>query len=130
MSNFLALTSGGTRYVLFIGNLVFKFPRLDRFTEGLEQNNIEWRDRNKSSFLAKLYFSFPLGLCNIMERIEAFPPQNFGDEGNALIRNYYKDKVSSKELEFLLEDGALRNFGMKDGIMLKLDWGGYGFASK
>ena len=44
-----------------------------------------------------------------------------------LIRDYFKKKVKDKkELDFLLEDASLGNFGTKQGQVVKLDWGGYG----
>ena len=43
------------------------------------------------------------------------------------IKDYFRSKhLSKKELEFLLEDATLENFGTKDGKIVKLDWGGYG----
>lgn len=127
MGNFFDVALGGSRYVLMIGNLVFKFPYKKCIKQGREQNEKEWRDRNKSNYLAKLYFSFPKGWCNVMERVTPLAQPLSSIEGGDLVKNYFRLKVKSKEeLDFLLEDGSLENFGVKDKKIVKLDWGGYG----
>lgn len=43
------------------------------------------------------------------------------------VKDYFRSKGLPKdELEFILEDATLENFGIKDGKIVKLDWGGYG----
>ena len=66
MNKFFKTTRGGTRYIILIGNLVFKFP-------------------------------------------------------------YFKDIIKdTNELRFILKDGSTGNFGLRNGELVKLDWGGYG----
>lgn len=129
MNKFFEVALGGSRYVLMIGNLAFKFPYKKCINQGRKQNMQEWKDRNKSKHLAKLYYSFPFGLCNIMERVTPLAQPLSSIEGAALVRNYFKlNVVSKEELDFLLEDSSLENFGIKDKKIVKLDWGGYGHS--
>lgn len=117
---------GGTRYIILIGNIVFKFPYYKYFILGCKQNLREWKYRKRSSYLTKLYFSFPLGICNITERVK--PLENIDSE---YIKNYFKLKIKNrKELSFILEDATSENFGVKDNRIVKLDWGGFGDESK
>lgn len=117
---------GGTRYIILIGNIVFKFPYYKYFILGCKQNLREWKYRKRSSYLTKLYFSFPLGICNITERVK--PLENVDSE---YIKNYFKLKIKNrKELSFILEDATSENFGVKDNCIVKLDWGGFGDESK
>ncbi len=112
---------GGSRFVVLIGNLVIKFPRPNTFQRGRKQNTQEWQHRNKSSHLAKLYFSFPFGMCNIMQRAILFDR----DVTKDVIRDYFKNKIRSKEeLEFILEDSRTGNFGVVAHKVVKIDWGG------
>lgn len=127
MSKFFDTALGGSRYVVLIGNIVCKFPYFKCIKQGRTQNKREWKDRKKSKHLAKLYFSFPFGLCNIMERVKPLAQPLSSIVEDSLVRDYFKQKAESKqELEFLLEDGSLENFGIKKGRIVKLDWGGYG----
>lgn len=126
MGKFFKTSLGGTRFIIIIGNIVFKLPYYKCISQGRIQNIREWQDKDKSSHLAKLYYSFPFGLCNIMERVVplADPLSSIESE---LIRDYFKKNVKDKkELNFLLEDASLENFGTKKGQIVKLDWGGYG----
>ena len=126
MNKFFKTTRGGTRYIVLIGNLVFKFPYFKCIPQGRLQNRIEWRDRNKSKHLARLYFAFPFGLCNIMERVTpiAEPSDTSKDD---FIKSYFKDIIKdTNELRFILKDGSTGNFGLRNGELVKLDWGGYG----
>lgn len=126
MNKFFDTALGGTRFVLMVGNLVFKFPYYKCFTQGQRQNIKEWQDRDKSTHLAKLYLSLPFGLCNVMERVVPLAKPLSSIESDK-IKDYFRSKhLSKKELEFLLEDATLENFGTKDGKIVKLDWGGYG----
>lgn len=126
MNKFFEVALGGTRFILIIGKIVFKLPYYKCFSQGRNQNIKEWEDRNKSTYLAKLYFSFPFGLCNIMERVTPLASPLTSIESD-LIKDYFREKVKNKvELNFLLEDASLENFGTKDGQIVKLDWGGYG----
>lgn len=113
---------GGSRFIIALGNIVFKFPYIHNFKEGIVQNKYEWKNRNRSNYLTKLYFSFPFGLCNIAERVI---PLSKMDYGNIDLKDYFKAKVSSdEELKFLLVDSFSRNFGKrKNGDVVKLDWG-------
>ena len=90
------------------------------------QNRIEWRDRNKSDHLARLYFAFPFGLCNIMERVTPIS-EPFDTSKDDFIKSYFKDIIKdTNELRFILKDGSTGNFGLRNGELVKLDWGGYG----
>ena len=110
MNKFFKTTRGGTRYIVLIGNLVFKFPYFKCIPQGRLQNRIEWRDRNKSKHLARLYFAFPFGLCK-----------------DDFIKSHFKDIIKdTSELRFILKDGSTGNFGLRNGELVKLDWGGYG----
>ena len=129
MNKFFDTALGGSRYVLMIGGLVFKFPYCKCIAQGREQNEKEWRDHHKSEHLAKLYFSFPWGWCNVAERVTPLAQPLSSIEGGELIKDYFKARVKSKdELDFLLVDGNLENFGIKDKKIVKLDWGGYGHS--
>lgn len=129
MSKFFDTALGGSRYVLMVGGLVFKFPYRKCIEQGREQNEKEWQDRHKSEHLAKLYFSFPWGWCNVAERVTPLAQPLSSIEGGELIKNYFKVRVKSKdELDFLLVDGNLENFGVKGSGIVKLDWGGYGHS--
>ena len=126
MNKFFKTTRGGTRYIVLIGNLVFKFPYFKCIPQGRLQNIIEWRDRNKSKHLARLYFAFPFGLCNIMERVTPIS-EPFDTSKDDFIKSYFKDIIKDKnELRFILKDGSTGNFGLRNGELVKLDWGGYG----
>ena len=126
MNKFFKTTRGGTRYIILIGNLVFKFPYFKCIPQGRLQNRIEWRDRNKSKHLARLYFAFPFGLCNIMERVIPIS-EPFDTSKDDFIKSYFKDIIKDKnELRFILKDGSTGNFGLRNGELVKLDWGGYG----
>ena len=126
MNKFFKTTRGGTRYIILIGNLVFKFPYFKCIPQGRLQNRIEWRDRNKSKHLARLYFAFPFGLCNIMERVIPIS-EPFDTSKDDFIKSYFKDIVKdTNELRFILKDGSTGNFGLRNGELVKLDWGGYG----
>ena len=126
MNKFFKTTRGGTRYIILIGNLVFKFPYFKCIPQGRLQNRIEWRDRNKSKHLARLYFAFPFGLCNIMERVIPISAP-FHTSKDDFIKSYFKDIIKDKnELRFILKDGSTGNFGLRNGELVKLDWGGYG----
>ena len=126
MNKFFKTTRGGTRYIILIGNLVFKFPYFKCIPQGRLQNRIEWRDRNKSKHLARLYFAFPFGLCNIMERVTPIS-EPFDTSKDDFIKYYFKDIIKDKnELRFILKDGSTGNFGLRNGQLVKLDWGGYG----
>ena len=126
MNKFFKTTRGGTRYIVLIGNLVFKFPYFKCIPQGRLQNRIEWRDRNKSKHLARLYFAFPFGLCNIMERVTPIS-EPFDTSKDDFIKSYFKDIIKDKnELRFILKDGSTGNFGLRNGELVKLDWGGYG----
>lgn len=126
MNKFFDTALGGTRFIVMIGNFVLKFPYYKCFEQGQRQNRKEWRDRKKSSHLAKLYFSLPFGLCNIMERVIPLAKPLSSIESDD-IKNYFRKKnLPRKELEFILEDASLENFGTRDGKVVKLDWGGYG----
>ena len=126
MNNFFKTTRGGTRYIILIGNLVFKFPYFKCIPQGRLQNRIEWRDRNKSEHLARLYFAFPFGLCNIMERVIPIS-EPFDTSKDDFIKSYSKDIIKdTNELRFILKDGSTGNFGLRNGELVKLDWGGYG----
>lgn len=105
-----------------IGNLVFKFPYKNTFKDGCFQNKNEWKNRNKSSNLTKLYFSFPFGLCNIAERVTPLKKEEYND---LFLMHYFTEKgCTENELKFLLVDGYYRNFGKrKNGDVVKLDWG-------
>ena len=119
-------TTRGTRYIILIGNLVFKFPYFKCIPQGRLQNRIEWRDRNKSDHLARLYFAFPFGLCNIMERVTPIS-EPFDTSKDDFIKSYFKDIIKdTNELRFILKDGSTGNFGLRNGELVKLDWGGYG----
>lgn len=130
MNKFFDTALGGSRYVLMIGRLVLKFPYRKCIAQGREQNEKEWRDRHKSEHLAKLYFSFPWGWCNVAERVTPLAQPLSSIEGGELIKDYFKARVKSKdELDFLLVDGNLENFGVIKGRgIVKLDWGGYGHS--
>ena len=129
MNKFFKTTRGGTRFIVLIGNLVFKFPYFKCIPQGRLQNRIEWRDRNKSEHLTRLYFSFPWGWCNVAERVTPLAQPLSSIEGGELIKDYFKTRVKSKdELDFLLVDGNLENFGVKGNGIVKLDWGGYGHS--
>ena len=126
MNKFFKTTRGGTRYIVLIGNLVFKFPYFKCIPQGRLQNRIEWRDRNKSKHLARLYFAFPFGLCNIMERVIPISDP-FDTSKDDFIKSYFKDIIKdTNELRFILKDGSTGNFGLRNGELVKLDWGGYG----
>ena len=126
MNKFFKTTRGGTRYIVLIGNLVFKFPYFKCIPQGRLQNRIEWRDRNKSKHLARLYFAFPFGLCNIMERVTPIS-EPFDTSKDDFIKSYFKDIIKdTNELRFILKDGSTVNFGLRNGELVKLDWGGYG----
>ena len=126
MNKFFKTTRGGTRYIILIGNLVFKFPYFKCIPQGRLQNRIEWRDRNKSKHLASLYFAFPFGLCNIMERVTPIS-EPFDTSKDDFIKSYFKDIIKdTNELRFILKDGSTGNFGLRNGELVKLDWGGYG----
>ena len=126
MNKFFKTTRGGTRYIVLIGNLVFKFPYFKCVPQGRLQNRIEWRDRNKSKHLARLYFAFPFGLCNIMERVIPIS-EPFDTSKDDFIKSYFKDIIKdTNELRFILKDGSTGNFGLRNGELVKLDWGGYG----
>ena len=126
MNKFFKTTRGGTRYIILIGNLVFKFPYFKCIPQGRLQNRIEWRDRNKSEHLARLYFAFPFGLCNIMERVIPIS-EPFDTSKDDFIKSYFKDIIKdTNELRFILKDGSTGNFGLRNGELVKLDWGGYG----
>lgn len=126
MNKFFKTTRGGTRYIVLIGNLVFKFPYFKCIPQGRLQNRIEWRDRNKSKHLARLYFAFPFGLCNIMERVIPIS-EPFDTSKDDFIKSYFKDIIKdTNELRFILKDGSTGNFGLRNGELVKLDWGGYG----
>ena len=126
MNKFFKTTRGGTRYIVLIGNLVFKFPYFKCIPQGRLQNRIEWRDRNKSKHLARLYFAFPFGLCNIMERVVPIS-EPFDTSKDDFIKSYFKDIIKdTNELRFILKDGSTGNFGLRNGELVKLDWGGYG----
>ena len=126
MNKFFKTTRGGTRYIVLIGNLVFKFPYFKCIPQGRLQNIIEWRDRNKSKHLARLYFAFPFGLCNIMERVIPIS-EPFDTSKDDFIKSYFKDIIKdTNELRFILKDGSTGNFGLRNGELVKLDWGGYG----
>lgn len=126
MNKFFKTTRGGTRYIILIGNLVFKFPYFKCIPQGRLQNRIEWRDRNKSKHLARLYFAFPFGLCNIMERVIPIS-EPFDTSKDDFIKSYFKDIIKdTNELRFILKDGSTGNFGLRNGELVKLDWGGYG----
>lgn len=126
MNKFFKTTRGGTRYIILIGNLVFKFPYFKCIPQGRLQNIIEWRDRNKSKHLAHLYFAFPFGLCNIMERVTPIS-EPFDTSKDDFIKSYFKDIIKdTNELRFILKDGSTGNFGLRNGELVKLDWGGYG----
>ena len=125
MSKFFDTARGGTRFILMCGNLVFKFPYYKCIFKGRLQNLREWRDRNKSSHLAKLYLSIPFGLCNVMERVEPIS-KPFDTSQDEYIKSYFDNIIKDKlELKFILKDGSTGNFGMKNGKLVKLDWGGY-----
>lgn len=129
MCKFFKIARGGTRFIVLIGNLVFKFPYFKCIPQGRLQNKVEWRDRDKSDYLAKLYFSFPGGWCNVAERVTPLTKPLSSIAGGDLIKNYFKSRVKSKdELDFLLVDSNLENFGVKDKCIVKLDWGGYGHS--
>ena len=126
MNKFFKTTRGGTRYIILIGNLVFKFPYFKCIPQGRLQNRIEWRDRNKSKHLARLYFAFPFGLCNIMERVIPIS-EPFDTSKDDFIKSYFKDIIKdTNELRFILKDGSTGNFGLRNGELVKLDWGGDG----
>ena len=126
MNKFFKTTRGGTRYIVLIGNLVFKFPYFKCIPQGRLQNRIEWRDRNKSKHLARLYFAFPFGLCNIMEMVTPIS-EPFDTSKDDFIKSYFKDIIKdTNELRFILKDGSTGNFGLRNGELVKLDWGGYG----
>ena len=126
MNKFFKTTRGGTRYIILIGNLVFKFPYFKCIPQGRLQNRIEWRDRNKSDHLAHLYFAFPFGLCNIMESVTPIS-EPFDTSKDDFIKSYFKDIIKdTNELRFILKDGSTGNFGLRNGELVKLDWGGYG----
>lgn len=126
MNKFFKTTRGGTRYIILIGNLVFKFPYFKCIPQGRLQNKIEWQDRNKSDHLARLYFAFPFGLCNIMERVTPIS-EPFDTSKDDFIKSYFKDIIKdTNELRFILKDGSTGNFGLRNGELVKLDWGGYG----
>ena len=126
MNKFFKTTRGGTRYIILIGNLVFKFPYFKCIPQGRLQNRIEWRDRDKSKHLARLYFAFPFGLCNIMERVIPIS-EPFDTSKDDFIKSYFKDIIKdTNELRFILKDGSTGNFGLRNGELVKLDWGGYG----
>ena len=126
MNKFFKTTRGGTRYIVLIGNLVFKFPYFKCIPQGRLQNRIEWRDRNKSKHLACLYVAFPFGLCNIMERVTPIS-EPFDTSKDDFIKSYFKDIIKdTNELRFILKDGSTGNFGLRNGELVKLDWGGYG----
>lgn len=126
MNKFFKTTRGGTRYIILIGNLVFKFPYFKCIPQGRLQNRIEWRDRNKSKHLARLYFAFPFGLCNIMERVTPIS-EPFDTSKDDFIKSHFKDIIKDiNELRFILKDGSTGNFGLRNGELVKLDWGGYG----
>ena len=126
MNKFFKTTRGGTRYIILIGNLVFKFPYFKYIPQGRLQNIIEWRDRNKSKHLARLYFAFPFGLYNIMERVTPIS-EPFDTSKDDFIKSYFKDIIKdTNELRFILKDGSTGNFGLRNGELVKLDWGGYG----
>ena len=126
MNKFFKTTRGGTRYIILIGNLVFKFPYFKCIPQGRLQNRIEWRDRNKSKHLARVYFAFPFGLCNIMERVIPIS-EPFDTSKDDFIKSYFKDIIKdTNELRFILKDGSTGNFGLRNGELVKLDWGGYG----
>ena len=126
MNKFFKTTRGGTRYIILIGNLVFKFPYFKYIPRGRLQNRIEWRHRNKSKHLARLYFAFPFGLCNIMERVTPIS-EPFDTSKDDFIKSYFKDIIKdTNELRFILKDGSTGNFGLRNGELVKLDWGGYG----
>ena len=126
MNKFFKTTRGGTRYIVLIGNLVFKFPYFKCIPQGRLQNRVEWQDRNKSDHLARLYFAFPFGLCNIMERVTPIS-EPFDTSKDDFIKSYFKDIIKdTNELRFILKDGSTGNFGLRNGELVKLDWGGYG----
>ena len=126
MNKFFKTTRGGTRYIILIGNLVFKFPYFKCIPQGRLQNRVEWRDRNKSKHLARLYFAFPFGLCNIMERVTPIS-EPFDTSKDDFIKSYFKAIIKdTNELRFILKDGSTGNFGLRNGELVKLDWGGYG----
>lgn len=125
-NKFFETALGGTRFIVMIGGLVFKIPYYKCIKQGRRQNKKEWKDRKKSSHLARLYFSFPFGLLNIMERVIPLAQPLSSIESDC-VKDYFRNKNLSKdELEFILEDATLENFGIKDEKIVKLDWGGYG----
>ena len=126
MNKFFKVALGGTRYIVMIGRLVFKFPYYKCMRQGRRQNKVEWRDRNNSSHLAKLYASLPFGLCNIMERVVPLAEPLSSQESDFVREHFRNQKLPKEELEFLLEDATLENFGLRNGKIVKLDWGGYG----
>lgn len=126
MNKFFETALGGTRFIVMVGGLVFKFPYYKCIEQGQKQNKNEWRDKDKSSYLAKLYVSLPFGLCNVMERVIPLAKPLSSIESD-VIKNYFRHKnLPKEELEFILEDATLENFGTKDTKIVKLDWGGYG----
>lgn len=125
-NKFFETALGGTRFIVMIGGLVFKIPYYKCIKQGRRQNEKEWKDRKKSSHLAKLYFSLPFGLLNIMERVIPLAQPLSSQESDFVREHFRNQKLPKEELEFLLEDATLENFGLRNGKIVKLDWGGYG----
>lgn len=109
----MIIMSGSSRYVILISKFAFKIPKISMFKCGMEQNIGELKNKNRSNYLAHLYFSLPFGILNIMERLEPLNVNLTNDEGWSYITDYFKSKVSKDELEFLLSDGQCKNFGTR-----------------
>ena len=60
-----------------------------------------------------------------MERVEPIS-KPFDTSQDEYIKSYFENIIKDKlELKFILKDGSTGNFGMKNGKLVKLDWGGY-----
>lgn len=127
-NKFFTTVRGGSRYVILLWKFAIKLPYLRCPYHGRKQNLKEWECRKKSKYLAKLYISLPFGWCNVMERVQPLAGSLTSIDCAHLVREYFKNKVTGSELNFLLEDSTLENFGVKNGKIVKLDWGGFGHS--
>lgn len=116
----LAHDHGLTRSVVLVGRLAIKLPQHRygwfRFRQGLAANRKEagvWRKRPDDVRLCPVLFALPGGLLLVQRRVDR------------VLRWDETDPIQDFACEDLTSDTKPVNFGVLDGRIVLLDYGGY-----
>ena len=117
--------SGSTRFVILIGKLAFKFPKISNFMKGMENNKIEYvRFREYPNLnLCPIYLSVPFGLLNIMPKCTMMDSNISKYDYLIKVNIFLENGLKNPDLGWYTEDCTPKNLGYFKKRIVRVDYG-------